>query len=81
MCVQEVAFPSPSYRDTWKGNRGLISGPGQEGRSRLLQEVLVRFFQKGSEDDGIGCEHRGRINCSYKVLRLSVALRTLPSSV
>lgn len=54
-CVQEVAFQSPSYCDMWKGNRGLISGPGQESRSRLLQKVLVCFFQKGSEDGVIRC--------------------------
>lgn len=73
VCVQEVAFPSPSYRDTWKGNRGLISGPGQESRSRLLQEALVCLFQKGSE-------HCGPVKCSRKMPRLNATLRTLLNS-
>lgn len=46
VCVQEVAFQSPSSCDMWKGSRGLVSGPGQESRSRLLQRVGVCFFQK-----------------------------------
>lgn len=75
MCVQEVAFPSPSYRDTWKGNRGLISGPGQESRSRLPQEALVCLFQKGSEDEGFRSEHRGPVKCSRKMPRLNEAVK------
>lgn len=77
MCVQEVAFQSPSYCDMWKGNRGLISGPEQESRSRLLQKVLVCFFQKGSEDEVIRCSLSGPVKCSYKTLRLSETLRTM----
>ena len=55
---QEVAFPSPSYCGMQKGNRGLISGPGQESRSRLLQKVWVCFFQKGSEEQVIRCDYK-----------------------
>lgn len=66
VCVQEVAFQSPSYCDMWKGNRGLTSGPGQESRNRLVHEVSVCFFQKGSEDEVTRCESSVPAKCSYK---------------
>lgn len=80
MRVQEVASQRPSGCDMWKGNRGLISGPGQESRSRLLRKVWVCFFLKGSEDEVIRCCHPGPVKCSYKTLRLSETSRTMFSS-
>lgn len=49
VCVQEVAFQSPSYGDMWKGN-GSDFRPWTGRQSRLLQKVWVCFFQKGSEN-------------------------------
>lgn len=56
------------------------SGPGQESRSRLLQKLLVCFFQKGSKDTVIRCEHYHPVKYSYKTQRLGETSRTMFNS-
>lgn len=66
VCGQEVAFQRPSYCDMWQGNRGPISGPGQESRSKLLQKVLVCSLQRGSETETPRREYSGPAECSCR---------------